>query len=340
LSALAESPSVSIVIPTRNREQLLQEVIEAVWNQDAFSHITEIVVVDNCSTDGTPQRVQALQQQSPCTIKYHRMPANKGPAHSRNAGWMLAGSDFIVFIDSDVKLDPAWLSKTLAVIKKDAQLGIVGGKLVYASRPDHINSYGGAMGRLGLGWDAHLGEETEDLNEPESCLWVPTAAVLIRRRLLELLSGFDETFVLSYEDSDLGWRANLAGYKCLCIPSAIAYHRINEEPAPLGRDLAYHSCKNRLRSMIKNCGPLRLCTDLPIYLAIAIADVLVRPPRWPKLKGLCWNLAYLPDTIRHRARAQRQRKITDSQIAHLFSPRLLPPVLLGNKRRRLIGAEA
>lgn len=327
--------TVSIVIPTHNRGALLHEVIEPLWKQTAAAHIAEIIVVDNCSTDDTEERVAELAQRSPCPLRYQRMPCDRGPAVARNAGARLASSSLIGYVDSDVILDSRWIEVALARLTADPSIGIVGGKLVYASRPERLNSYGGVMGRIGLAWDGHEGGPAAEVREPVDCLWTATAAVLMRRELFDRLGGFDETFYFSFEDSDFGWRANLSGLRCVCIPEAVSYHCIVDgDAAPLGDNLTFHACKNRLRSMIRNCGPGRLASCLPLYLGYAAVDAVARAPRLPKLRALWWNLAVLPDTLRQRAGTQRTRKLRDADIAHLFSPRLFPPVRRGNRRRR------
>jgi GT2 family glycosyltransferase len=154
------------------------------------------------------------------------------------------------------------------------------------------------------------------------------------------LGGFDETFYLAFEDSDLGWRANLAGLRCVCIPEAVAFHCIVDGYAERGDFLTFHACKNRLRSMIRNAGLPRLAAFLPLYIGYAATDAMVRSPRRPKMRALWWNLVTLGDTLRKRAETQRARKVRDAAIAHLFSPRLFAPERCGNRRRRLTGGHA
>lgn len=335
-----EKPTVSVIIPTHNRGSLIHEVIEPLWKQTAASQIAEIIVVDNCSTDDTEQRVRALAEKSPCPLRYHRMPCDRGPSVSRNAGARLATSTLIGFLDSDVVLDSRWMEFTLDRLARDPTIGMIGGKLVYASRPDRLNSYGGDMGWIGLGWDHQEGGSSDRATEPHECLWIPTAAVLIRRSLFDSLGGFDEAFYLFFEDSDFGWRLNLAGFRCVCIPEAVAFHNIVDGRAELGAFLTFHACKNRLRSLIRNCGLPRLAAFLPLYLGYAATDAVVRSPRLPKLRALWWNVLELGDTLRKRVETQRARRARDSDIAHLFSPRLFPPERRGNRRRRLTGGHA
>src|SRR5687767_15928639 len=101
-------PIVSVVIPTRNRSDLLRETIESVWAQTLDHAKYEILVMDNLSTDDTPAVMAELQKKSPCPLHYHIMSVNKGPAHSRNTGVKLAKAEIIAFTDSDCRVHPEW----------------------------------------------------------------------------------------------------------------------------------------------------------------------------------------------------------------------------------------
>jgi GT2 family glycosyltransferase len=267
-------------------------------------------------------------------MHYCRLDRDRGPAGARNAGAALARGRFILFMDSDVLLAPDWLHRALGWVSADPGLGIVAGKLGYASRPDRVNAYGGAISWIGLAWDAYERAPDHVITGPAECLWVPGAVAFVPRDVFECVGGFDPRFQIGYEDSDFGWRANLAGFRCLCVPDLVAYHRVTDRAEVQGADLVFHICKNRLRSLLKNLGWLRLAIATPLYLAYATADSLLRGPRLVKLRALWWNLAHLPDTLRMRAQVQWERVRSDADICHLFSRRLFPPETIRVRHQR------
>ena len=327
-SDTANSVLVSVVVPTRNRSALLEKTLESLWRQTLPEDQFEVIVVDNCSTDDTVQRVKSLQSWSGCRLRLHEMEVNRGPAYSRNAGARMARGEFIAFTDSDVCLDSNWLSSTVKVLGQNPGIGAVGGKVLFSTRPDRIHSYGGDLSPIGLAWDAHEWEPDTNINELADRLWIPSAAMLIRSELFHQIGGFDEEFFYGYEDSDLGWRLNLAERCSVCIPEAVAYHWVNDtvegEMSKIGEEICYHYCKNRLRSMLKNYSRLSLAKYLPLYMAYSLVDVILRAPRAAKMRAWMWNLAVFPDTWAKRKEIQRRRQISDSRIAHLFSPRFFP----------------
>lgn len=96
---------VSVIIPTHNRSELLYSAITSVLNQ-TFQDF-EIIVVDDCSGDNTPEIVSKLNNKR---IKYIRNEINKGEAEARNTGIMNSDSEYIAFLDDD-----EWLPEKLTL---------------------------------------------------------------------------------------------------------------------------------------------------------------------------------------------------------------------------------
>ena len=106
------NPLVSIVIPTFNRKQLIFQALDSVARQ-TFRAL-EVIVVDDCSSDGT---VDALRAASfPFPLEVITMPVNGGPAPARNAGILAAKGKYIAFLDSDDAWLPEKLERQLALL--------------------------------------------------------------------------------------------------------------------------------------------------------------------------------------------------------------------------------
>lgn len=90
-------PLVSVVIPTFNRKALLLRVLDNVFAQ-TYEPI-EVIVIDDCSTDGTGEAIRASRFAS--RVVYERLPVNGGPAAARNAGIVRAKGRYIAFMESD-----------------------------------------------------------------------------------------------------------------------------------------------------------------------------------------------------------------------------------------------
>src|SRR6187549_3849177 len=96
-SNVAETPLVSVIIPTRNRSGMLREALMALAEQTLPASAFEVLVMDNCSTDETPQMMRDLAAELPFRVIYHVMPSNRGPARSRNTAAKMARAPILAF---------------------------------------------------------------------------------------------------------------------------------------------------------------------------------------------------------------------------------------------------
>lgn len=187
-------PSVSVILPTHNRAGLLRRAIDSVFDQ-SFRDL-ELIVVDDCSSDSTPQELMKIEDPR---LRVIRLQTNSGPAAARNAGIRAAVGKFIAFQDSDTKWLPAKLAKQMDLLQSDIHgqqrpaacssrfiLAVRGKQIVRPSDPASQLS-GHIYCRLLYG-------NTMD-----------TPATVIRRDVLDSIGLFDEHLV-NLEDWDLGLR--------------------------------------------------------------------------------------------------------------------------------------
>lgn len=321
------APFVRMVVCTHNNRAIVDACLESIKAQTYTAW--ECIVVDDASSDGTADWVRRHHP----WVTVLQNAANCGPAYCRNFAVSGSGAEYVGFFDSDVQLDPRWLEEAVKALAHDETVGIIGGKLLLATCPDRVHSYGGTLSRIGVGWHTHEWREHAALDQPVECLWISSAALLMRRALWQRIGGFDPTFFYGYEDSDLGWRVRLLGYRALCIPEAVAYHGVNRTVETMGDRITFHACKNRLRSMLKNYGLSSLIRYIPLYALYSAADIILRPSPMVKLRAWYWNAVMLPDTLRERCEIQRTRTVTDAEITPLFSARLLTPSSIRRRRR-------
>ena len=112
--------TVSVVIPTLNRTQLLKRCLDALLAQTLDPASYEIIIVDDASRKETERLVEnysAARPGSPYTVYSDRK--RRGPAAARNLGWRTAAAPIIAFTDDDCIPEPDWLAKGTAAFKKD-----------------------------------------------------------------------------------------------------------------------------------------------------------------------------------------------------------------------------
>jgi glycosyltransferase involved in cell wall biosynthesis len=277
--------SVSVIIPTRNRRVLLREVIESLWSQTLDSTRFEIIVVDNCSTDGTGEMIEAMQATSPCALRYHRMPMNRGPVRSRNTAVWLARAPILAFTDSDCRVTPHWLARGLEPFADEDVAFVSGPVLDKPGQPVTFFSVGNAL----------RGENPT----------YPTANVFYRKKTLWELGGFDESVwvrdaggtPLECADADLAWRTKEHGHRSVFLDDLIVYHEI--ERATPWHWLAVQTRVMLVPEMVRRhagfrsrmlwWGPFCLADNLLFYLAVLGTLLALAGSRW----GLALTLPYL-----------------------------------------------
>lgn len=210
----------SIVIPVYNRASLTKQCVDWLLANPAASAGTEIVVVDDGSSDLTTQ----LLSRYGAPVRVVRHDVNAGFATACNDGAMVANGEYLVFLNNDTKPTPGWLDALVAYADCHPAAGIVGAKLLFTN--DTIQHAGVVIDDEG--WPAHIyyGFPANHPAVVKSRRFqvVTGACMLVRREVFEALGGFDTTFFNVYEDVDLCLRAGQRGYEVHYCHESVLYH--------------------------------------------------------------------------------------------------------------------
>jgi len=304
---------IDFIVCNYNGKHLIRDCLDSIKKQSHKGW--NCIVVDDCSTDGS---VEFLEKEYPW-VKVITKPANSGPSISRNMGIKSSKGEYIAILDNDVVLDKDWLKEQLLFLKDHTYCGIVGSKLVYAMNTKKLNASYGGLFTLGIGYDGGCGKPAKTFAKAKQCMYVCSAAMLMRRSMVEEIGAFDDTYFYGHEDTDLGWRANIAGYSVWSNPHAVAKHKHSETMKHYSNKLYYHSRKNYLRSVLKNYQWWNVLWAGPLLKLFIGLDIIIRPHRWAKLKGMLWNMGHIGSTLRARRKVQKTRKVSDKGLWKLFT---------------------
>jgi GT2 family glycosyltransferase len=152
-------------------------------------------------------------------------------------------------------------------------------------------------------------------------------ASLYRSALFQDIGLFDEDFFAYYEDVDLSFRAQLAGWKVAYVPAAIAHHEIGATSSKVKGFYTYHTLKNLPLLLWKNV-PWNLMPKIWLRLVIAylafLASALMRGHFWPIVKGMAMGTYYWPKKLVQRHAIQKDRKVPSSYINSIIVHDLPP----------------
>ena len=247
------SETISVVIPTYNGIAYIKDCLNSLREQ--LLKPDEIIVVDDGSTDGTATTVERSFPEVRCI----KLDSNRGFAAAVNAGIRQSTGTHIALLNNDTRVDKAWLLELKRTLDEQPSAGSCSSKMMFADRPGVINSVGIGFTRAGIAVDVGYGQpDGKQYKCPRPIFGACAGAAMYRRAVFDDIGLFDEDLFMWYEDVDLSFRAQLAGYSCTYVPTAIVYH-IGGGTASPSNKLHLHFCsRNQVLVMVKNLpDPLR-----------------------------------------------------------------------------------
>jgi glycosyltransferase involved in cell wall biosynthesis len=120
---------ISVIVCTHNRADLLPGVLNQLRAQDYHAEAFEIVVVDNCSSDRTPEVVERFVAEPGVPVRYIA-ESRPGITFARNRGAEVSRYPYVAFLDDDCSVEPDWLSQLVSGFDLDDNVAAVGGRVV------------------------------------------------------------------------------------------------------------------------------------------------------------------------------------------------------------------
>jgi N-acetylglucosaminyl-diphospho-decaprenol L-rhamnosyltransferase len=206
----------TVVIPTYNGAAMLAETLEALERQ-TVDHA--VVVVDNASTDGTPELVAERFPR----VRVLRLDENLGFGRAVNRGVELVETDVVVLVNNDVVCENDFLERLVAPLA-DEGVTMVAGVLLQHDRPGLVDSAGIELDVTLRSWDVGWNSAADRLPGADP-VGPCGGAAAYRTEAFRSAHGFDETFFAYWEDVDLALRLRLAGHRCVRAADARALHK-------------------------------------------------------------------------------------------------------------------
>lgn len=253
-------PLVSIIVVNWNRREYVGECLNSLRSQ-SFRDF-EVILVDNGSTDGS---VESIEENFPGFVRILKNKENVGFARGNNQGIEVARGEYIVLLNNDAQADSHWLEGLLKGTEEDQRVGMVASKIYLHGSDKVIDNVGHLIYRDGLNRGrGRLEVDHGQFDEKEEVLFPSGCAALYRRKMLEEVGLFDEDFFAYADDTDLGLKGRMAGWRCLYMPQAIVYHRYSQSSGPYSPLKAFYVERNRVWIAVKYL-PLSMLLISPFY---------------------------------------------------------------------------
>jgi glycosyltransferase involved in cell wall biosynthesis len=195
----------SVIMPSYNEASHIKACIESVLANEGTDIAFEIIVVDNCSSDGTP----GIARDYSLNVIEHNECKRKTIGSLRNVGARKSSGSILAFLDADMIVPPYWLQKA----KEFFDSATVGALGFTEGVPD-------SAGWVARTWGDRMYQK---LDKVVDVGYLPGRNFFINRTVFEEISGFDETLETN-EDKDLSIRIRKAGYRLISIPETGLFH--------------------------------------------------------------------------------------------------------------------
>jgi len=282
-------PLVSIVIPTRNRIRKLIRLIRSI--KAGYYPTLEIIVVDDCSSDRTPDIVEDSFPE----IRVIRSENRRLLAVARNKGIQSAKGEFVLVIDDDNIVDPDAISHMVRYLQRTNRVGIVGPLTLYQDDPNRI-MFAGVRRSMITSKTRFVGKDEINVGQyktPLESLDLPNA-FMIKRRVIEEIGQFNEVdFPIDYDEADFGERVRKVGYKIMILPFSKVYHqRLSSRSDASTSDIrVYYKMRSRIRFHRKYSMRLHFVAFAFLFLPFFLLYALLTSKVYPSLKGLIDGIA-------------------------------------------------
>lgn len=320
-------PKVAIVIVTYNAAPYLDEVLFSLERLDYPKEQLEIIVVDNASTDGTPERLHQVPG-----ITFFPSGENLGFAAGNNLGIehaILNRAEFVYLLNHDAKMDSHALQQAIVLAQTDDSIGSVQSRIMLWKDPERLNATGGMVHFLGFGFVRDNGRWWRDVHhevtDGEEITFSSGAAVLYRASVLRKVGLLDPFLFLYHEDLELGWRIRLAGYKNILSVDSVVYHDYEFKRSI---QKFYWMERNRLLVHFSHLKWRTLLLLLPFLLCLEVALIpFALKGGWLKEKIFVYANVLSPKTWDYIRKKRREslliRQRDDQEILRLFTGKIL-----------------
>jgi GT2 family glycosyltransferase len=255
---------ISVIILNYNGKDYIEECLDSVLDQ-TYEPL-EIIVVDNASNDSS---LEILKEKYSSKIKLIESNTNLGFAGGNNLALDYTKGEFIALLNNDAVADRRWIEEFMSAVNRcDGTFGMWASKILFYDDREIIDTAGHLIYPDGLNRGRGKGEKDKGQYDKEEEVFFPSGcAAIYRKEMLDIIGFFDPDFFAYGDDTDLGMKARIAGWKCIYVPKSVVYHHSSAASGKYSPLKAYLVERNRLWVLIKYF-PLRYILLSPFYTVL------------------------------------------------------------------------
>lgn len=254
---------VTVVIPNYNGIRFLEECLNALYRQEEDTPSFLVLVVDNGSSDGS---LELLREKFPQT-EVIPLSENTGFCYGVNVGIQHSRTPYVILLNNDTKVYPGFVKALYRAIEGKKDAFSVSARMLMWDKPELLDDAGDGYCVFGWAYSRGKGRPAAEYEKPCRVFSACGGAAIYRKEIFEKIGYFDELHFAYLEDLDIGYRANLYGYRNYYEPSAQVIHYGSASSG--SRYNAFKTelaAANNLYVIGKNMPLLQLIWNLPFLL--------------------------------------------------------------------------
>lgn len=314
---------ISVIIVNYNGYDVIQDCLQALERQ-TFKEF-EIVIVDNGSTDNSLDYLNRYKSNSSSVrpIKLATLSQNLGFSGGNIEGLRHAEGEFIALLNNDTEPHERWLEELVKEIGSISDIGICASMLIEHGS-EVVDSAGDGFSAALKGFKRGEGRNKVHFNTQELVFGACAGAALYKREMLNEIGFLDDDFFLIYEDTDLNFRAQLAGWKVLYVPTAVVYHKVRSTIGVMSDTATYYSIRNSELVKFKSVPAIILLRCLPELIISTITEFFYFAVKHKKtglyFKAKIDAFKMFPQMLRKRKEVMKTRKVSDKYLLSIMTP--------------------
>jgi GT2 family glycosyltransferase len=307
------SSAISIIVLNWNGKHHLEACLQALARQTWRDFDT--IVVDNGSSDDS---VSWLKTHDAINLRVIALAENAGFAGGNIAGLAIQSqqTELVALLNNDTAPEPDWLAALVSAAKADDRRGAIASLMVNWDGTA-VDSAGDGVRVTGRGYQRFHGRPRSDAPTSGPVFSACAGAALYRKKMLEEVGFLDERFFMNGEDTDLAFRARLAGWDVWYCADAVVRHRVSASQGAGSAASVYYNQRNHIWSVTK-CMPASLLWKYCWVHALeqpARALFYARRGRfWSWLRGVAAGVSGVGPFLKDRWRIQKNRRVSPREI--------------------------
>ena len=298
-------PRVAVIVLNYNGTAYVKRCLGSIF-RNSYSNF-EVLFIDNNSADGGAEVALHLFHSEP-RFTLIRNSENFGFSVGNNIGFKRANAKYVIVLNNDTEVEENFIETLVRIAESDERIGSVGCRIMQL---DGRILYGPIY--MGYGFIVHaLDKQTYDKFTVNlaNC----GCAALYRKSIIDRIGGFDPYFWADWEDHDLGYRLNLAGFECVYTPETTILHLGGGNFLGMSEEREIRIFRNKLFTYVKNYQAKNLFIRFLLVVMIEFLKKLKSGKKLQFLRGIAQFFKMAKPIISERKQIQRIRVIPDDQI--------------------------